>query len=300
MEQYIDLETLPVPIAAGFRRHHRDFYQEDGHPKELWLRALHPKARRWLAAEHLPPRLARHEDPVPYCTYSAKQFRSLWEQMNRLTDVRRRRGRRHRLAPVLTICALATLCGARGTRAIADFARYLNQRQLRLLRAYRNPKAGLYEPPSEPTIRRILKSVSATEFNQAVMAWMQQHDDSPLRHLAVDGKTVKGSRRPDGRAVHLLAAVSPDSLRLVAQRAVDEKSNEITALPSLLQEVPLDGVVVTADATNIVYVWAEDAANNIGNAGGAPPAAAAPLRAARRGDPERRGPRSGHLSLIHI
>ena len=71
---------------------------------------------------------------------------------------------------------------------------------------------------------------------------------TPLRRLAVDGKTVKGSRRADGRPVHLVAGVSPDSLRLVAQRPVDEKSNEITALRPMLTAVPLDGVVVTADA----------------------------------------------------
>ncbi|MHC4854491.1 MAG: ISAs1 family transposase [Planctomycetota bacterium] len=237
-----------VGPTRGYRRHHRDFYQQDGRPKELWVRALHPKARRWLGAETLPPRLARHEDPALHCPYTVKQFRSLWERMNRLPDVRRSKGRRHRLGSTLTICALATLCGARGTRAIADFASYLNQTQLRLLRAYRNPKTGRYEPPSEPTIRRMLKRVPAAEFDAAVMAWMEDHDPVRLRRLAVDGKTVKGSRGAGGRPVHLVAAVSPDSLRLAAQRPVDEKSNEITALRPMLEDVPLDGVVITADA----------------------------------------------------
>ena len=59
---------------------------------------------------------------------------------------------------------------------------------------------------------------------------MREHDAHPPRRLAVDGKTVKGSRRADGRPVHLVGGVSPDSLRLVAQRPVDEKSDEITAL----------------------------------------------------------------------
>jgi hypothetical protein len=234
--------------TQGYRRHHRDFYQEDGHPKELWVRALEPKARRWLAAEAMPPRFAQHEDPARYCPYPVAQYRSLWERMNNLRDVRRRKGRRHGQASTLTICALGTLCGARGTRAIADFAAYLNRTQLRLLRAYRNPRTGEYEPPSEPTIRRMLKRVPAAEFDAAVMAWMKEHDPRPLRRLAVDGKTVKGSRRADGRPVHLVAGVSPDSLRLVAQQPVAEKSNEITALRPMLATVPLDGVIVTADA----------------------------------------------------
>ena len=235
-------------LTQGYRRHQRDFYQEEGHPKELWVRALHPKARGWLAAGTMPPRFARHEDPAMYCPYSVERYRSLWERMNQLPDVRRSKGRRHGLAATLTICALATLCGARGTRAIAEFAGYLNKTQLRLLRAYRNPKTGQYEAPSEPTIRRMLKRVPAADVDAAVMAWMQAHDAHPLRRLAVDGKTVKGSRRADGHPVHLVAAVSPESLRLVAQRPVDEKSNEIRALRPMLTNVPLDGVIVTADA----------------------------------------------------
>ena len=212
------------------------------------MRTLHPKARKWLSAPRMPPRFARHEEPARHCPYTVKQYRSLWERLNGLPDVRRSKGRRHGLASTLTICALATLCGARGTRAIADFASYLNQTQLRLLRAYRNPKTGTYEPPSEPTVRRMLKRVPAAAFDAALTAWMEDQDPSPLKRVAVDGKTVKGSRRSDGRPVHLVAAVSPDSSRLVAQRPVQEKSNEITALKPMLQELALDGVVVTADA----------------------------------------------------
>jgi len=237
-----------VGSTRGYRRHHRDFYQADGHPKELWLRALHPQARKWLSAEKMPPRLEQHEDPALYCPYSVRQYRSLWERMNKLKDVRRTKGRRHGQASTLTICALGALCGARGTRAIADFAGYLNQTQLRLLRAYRNPRTREYVAPSEPTIRRMLRRVPAEEFDTEVMAWMKEQDPHPLKRLAVDGKTVKGSRRLDGRPVHLVAAVSPESLRLVAQRPVDEKSNEITALRPMLEDVPLAGVVVTADA----------------------------------------------------
>ena len=69
------------------------------------------------------------------CPYGAKAMRSLWEHLLRLTDPRCRRGR-HLLASTLTVCALGTLCGARGTRAIADFASYLTQTQLRVLRCY--------------------------------------------------------------------------------------------------------------------------------------------------------------------
>lgn len=233
--------------TQGCRRHHRDFYQDDGHPKELWVRALHPRARKWLRAEGMPERYAHHEDPAMYCAYTAPEFQSLWQRMNQLLDTRRTKGRRHKLASTLTICALATLCGARGTRAIAEFAEYLNQTQLRLLRCYYDKQQERYAAPSEPTIRRILKAVPAAEVDGAVMGWMAERDEA-ARRIAVDGKTVKKARQKDGRALHLVAAVSHESGRLVAQRPVDEKSNEITALRPMLASVALDEVVVTADA----------------------------------------------------
>ena len=233
--------------TQGYRRHHRDFYQEDGHPKELWVRPLHPKSRRWLRAPTMPPRFAKHEDPAMHCAYGVRQFRSLWTRLQVLTDTRKRKGRLYALGSVLTICALATLCGARGTRAIAEFAGYLNQTQLRLLRCYYSKKRKGYVAPSEPTIRRILALVDPAEFDQAVTAWMGEQD-GPLTRVAVDGKTVKKAKQADGRPLHLLGAVTHDSARLVAQRPVDEKSNEITALRPMLQDIALDGVVVTADA----------------------------------------------------
>ena len=73
-------------------------------------------------------------------------------------------------------------------------------RLARRLRCYYNKRKGCYEPPSEPTIRRLLKLVSAEEFDRALSAWMEQRDPLPLKQLAVDGKVVKGSRpSPDDR-----------------------------------------------------------------------------------------------------
>jgi hypothetical protein len=234
--------------TQGYSRHHRDFYQEDGRPKELWIKKLHPKARKWLSDARMPPALAGEEDPIRYCHYTRQQYRSLWERFNQLTDKRASKGRQHRMASTLTIAALATLCGCRGTRAIADFASHLTQTQLRLLRAYYDEEAERYVAPSEPTLRRMLESVSSTEFDLAIIAWSESIDPTSLTRLAVDGKTVKKARQKDGRQLHLVAAVSHESTRLVAQRPVDEKSNEITALEPMLRPVVLDGVIVTADA----------------------------------------------------
>lgn len=84
-------------------------------------------------------------------------------------------------------------------------------------------------------------------------AWLARRATDPvdepdrLTGLAVDGKTVRGSRT-DGHAVHLLAAALHDSQTVIAQRQVTAKSNEIPALTPLLENLDLHGVVVTADA----------------------------------------------------
>ncbi|MEK7996781.1 MAG: ISAs1 family transposase [Planctomycetota bacterium] len=232
--------------TQGYRRCQRDFYEDDSHPKELWVRALHPEGLKWLRAEHMPERFRLYEDPAEHCPYKATVFRSLWNYFLKVTDPRSKIGRRHRLASVLAICTVATLCGARGPRAIADFAQHLNKTQRRLLGCYK--RRGEHEVPSESTIRRVLQGVPAEEFDEKVIAWMKANDTLPLKQLAVDGKTIKQAKAADGRAVHLVAAVSTESGRLCAQRPVADHSNEITALEPMLASMPLDGVIVSADA----------------------------------------------------
>ncbi|MFF7091839.1 ISAs1 family transposase [Streptomyces rubradiris] len=75
----------------------------------------------------------------------------------------------------------------------------------------------------------------------------RSNDPDRLTGLAIDGKTVRGSRT-DGHAVHLLAAALHDSQTVVAQRQIAAKSNEIPAFTPLLEKLDLRGIVVTADA----------------------------------------------------
>ena len=234
--------------TRGYRRIYRDFYQEDGEPKELWVKPLQEQSWEWLGSERMPSPWAEQEDRVLHCGYHGEKLESLWEHFRRVSDHRGAKGRRHRLANVLAICALATLCGCRGPRAIADFATYLDKTQRRLLRCWWNEKTQAYDVPSEPTIRRILRSVSAEEVERELFAWMQSHDPSALEQVAVDGKAIKGARAADGRPVHLVSAISTSSRRMLAQRPVSDHSNEIPALEPMLRPVALDGVIVSTDA----------------------------------------------------
>jgi hypothetical protein len=236
--------------TGGFQRDYRDFYLDLDQPKELWVRPLHSKALEWLREPVLPPHLAAQLPEVaPRCTQKSGQLDSLWHRFHdRLTDPRARRGKRHLLASVLAIAALATLTGERGPKGFAAFAALLTQPQRLHLRCRPNKHTGKLDVPSEPTFRRAFKRIARAAFHTVLADWLAEHDPEKLTAIAVDGKTVKGSRQQNGRPVHLMSAVTHTTQRLLNQLPIAEKSNEISAFRPLLEALPLRGVVLTADA----------------------------------------------------
>lgn len=94
----------PAGPTGGFARDYRDYYVDLAHPKQLWVRALHPQALAWLSAAVLPPDLATQVPaPAPRCEYKSAQCGALWQHFHdQLTDPRARRGRRLQLSPILT------------------------------------------------------------------------------------------------------------------------------------------------------------------------------------------------------
>lgn len=236
--------------TGGFARDYRDFYVDLDAPKQLWVRPLHSQALTWLSAASLPETLAQQiPEASPRCTYKSGQLTPLWQRFHdQLTDTRARRGKRHLLATVLSISALATVTGERGPKGFAAFAQKLTQPQRRHLRCRANKHTGLLDVPSEPTFRRAFKRMDRQQFNDLLADWLADHDPEAIEAVAVDGKTVKGSRQKDGRPVHLMSAVTHATQRLLNQIPIAEKSNEIPAFRPLLAPLPLRGAVVTADA----------------------------------------------------
>src|SRR6266498_2790752 len=147
----------------------------------------------------------------------------LLERLGALTDPRSRHGRRHALAGVLAIAAAAVLARARSYQAISEFAREVPQATLARLGIWQRPYSDCYIAPSETTLRRVLQQVDADELDRVAVG-------------------------PDGRQVHLLAALAHGSGTVVAQRRVEAKTNEITGFQPLLDQVDLAARVVTADA----------------------------------------------------
>jgi hypothetical protein len=154
-----------------------------------------------------------------------------------VTDHRSARGIRHPLEAILAVIAVAKLCGADSLYAIGQFAATMPQQALARCGLRRNTRTGRYHPPSLKTIKRAVKNTDAGQADAAMCAWLRQESAArraSLRHLAVDGKTIKGARNKAGNAPHLLAAYDLTDATVAAQLSVDAKHNEITYLADLL------------------------------------------------------------------
>jgi hypothetical protein len=181
-----------------------------------------------------------------------------------------KRGVRHRVAPILSVAALATLRGAKSFNAIGDTAAELPQEALRRLDMRVSPRTGKFIAPDSSTIRRTLNAIDRNALDEIVGSWLAEQfsakrlgqsrddensapkepdDDDPSKDLAaiaVDGKTLRGARLEGGGQVHLLSALT--HRERVGQRDVDGKTNEITEFAPLLENMDIENVVVTADA----------------------------------------------------
>lgn len=110
-----------------------------------------------------------------------------------------------------------------------------------------DPLTGSVPVPHPATVRRLLARLDGDAFDQAVGAFLAARGSAGERRvIAVDGKTVRGSRTRERPAVSLLAAMDQHG-NVLARRQVDDKSNEIPAFAPLLETIDLDGTVITAD-----------------------------------------------------
>jgi hypothetical protein len=239
-----------VGPTEGFSRASRDFYQEHGQPKQLYLRELRRQARQRLRQARLPKELAAYEaEVVGPCPFRAPALETLLESLGALPDGRYGHGLRHRQRFVLACAAVCTLMGACGYRAFENTCKKFTQRQLRALGCSPDEEDGRYYPPSDSTFQRVLNKADAVAVASLIGAWLAQQEIGALAQLAIDGKVLRGSGRHDGKPLQLLSAVT-HHLRLTLDHvAIEEKSNEIPALKPLLKKLSLPpGTLISGDA----------------------------------------------------
>lgn len=239
-----------VGATEGFQRASRDFYQEHGQPKQLYLRELRPGSRKRLRQARLPREMVDYEAEIAGpCPFRAPALEDLRRGLAELPECRRGHGLRHRQRFVLTCAAVCSLMGACGYRAFENTCKRFTQRQLRALGAPANPADGRYYPPSDSTFQRALSKADAVAIARLIGQWLARQEIGALAQLAVDGKVLRGSGRHDGRPLQLLSAVTHHLRLTLDQVAIEEKTNEIPALKPLLKKLDLPpGTLITADA----------------------------------------------------
>lgn len=183
----------------------------------------------------------------------------LLELLERVPDPRDRRGVRHALAPMLAVALSAVIAGARSFVAIAEWAADTAPEVLAQL-----GMTGAV--PSESTIRRCLQKLAPDQLDNLLGAWtwLRTSVIGGRRVIAFDGKTLRGARDAAGNLVHLLAGLCQHTGTVLAQLAVEAKTNEIPMLRTLLDTLDIAGAVVTADALHCQ----RDTAEAIVDAGG--------------------------------
>lgn len=231
-----------VGQTKGFGKSSHNYFHH-GQPKSVFLRPLHKKAIRWLTDPLPYPTLLRKVTPM---RFTQKQVHDLISTLKALPDPRNKRGIRHRQLSILAISICAVLCGARGYAAIAEWGKRCSQKMLDRLWCRYNEKTKRYDPPSEPTIRRLLQTIDAEAVDQSLGKWFSGLFTTEA--IGIDGKTLKGARDQNGSQVHLLSAFVHQEGITIAQKKVPSKSNEIPAARLLLEPLDLKGKVVTADA----------------------------------------------------
>ncbi|MFA0254823.1 ISAs1 family transposase [Vibrio breoganii] len=172
-----------------------------------------------------------------------KQF-TPFTHFTAIKDFRQSAKVEHKLSDIILLTICAVLSGQDTWEGISDFGKL----RLDFLREYGDFEQGI---PSADTIARVLGMVNPNAMQRAFIEWMNAcHDVTQGEVIAIDGKTVRGSYdKSKGRsAIHMVNAFATANGVCLAQAKVNEKTNEITEIPKLLEKLNISGCLVTIDA----------------------------------------------------
>lgn len=179
---------------------------------------------------------------------------AVWHVLSTISDPRGRRGCRHELATVLVVALCAVLSGARSLAAVADWATDSPR--------WCWPRLGVARStPSLSTIRRVLLAVDADVLDAVLHAWLAALNPpqptpasrKQLRAFAVDGKTARGARQPDGSRTHLFSMVEHTTGVPHGQVLAPTRGAEIAAFSALLDRIDLHDVVRLRRVLHLVH-----------------------------------------------
>ena len=165
----------------------------------------------------------------------------LSEALSKVTDSRRQWGHlRHKLGDILVVGFLTIVCNGE------DFTdmEYFGIERRSWLETFLELPNGI---PDSDTFRRAFERVNPQELADCLRDWLDIHIEQ-RSVVSVDGKTIRGSKSSGHKAYHVVSAFVSENRITLGELKTDEKSNEITAVPELLEMLDLEGAIVTADA----------------------------------------------------
>ena len=165
--------------------------------------------------------------------------------MEYIEDVRQKKKVRHLLKDILVIVLFATLANADDWVEIALFAQVYEE----YLKKYIELKNG---PPSHDTIQRVMGMISPDILQQLYGKWQEllnrKEGEALKKIICIDGKTMRSNKQGKEKPSHIVTAWSREDGFSLGQKAVSEKSNEITAIPELIERLQIKGQIITVDA----------------------------------------------------
>lgn len=170
----------------------------------------------------------------------------------RLDDPRIERKKLHPMPEILLLTLSAVICGAESWDDIETFG----EAKIEFLRRYLAYENGL---PSDDTLRRFFRAIDPEQFQRLFMDWIRNWLNPEVvdKIVAIDGKTLRGSRDGEQLPIHLVSAFASEAGIVLGQIKTQEKSNEITAIPELLEWLDVRGALITIDAMGCQKAIAE-------------------------------------------
>ena len=171
------------------------------------------------------------------------ESKSLIEHVRIISDHRVTGRCNHLLVDIVVIAITSILCGADDWNSIEGFGKAKEEWFRKFLRL----PCGI---PSHDTFRRVFAQISPSAFQECFIEWVRDVAGTIKGVIAIDGKTLRRShdRVLGKKAIHMVSAWAAENSLVLGQVKTDEKSNEITAIPELLQLLDINGCIVTIDA----------------------------------------------------
>ena len=170
------------------------------------------------------------------------EMQRIMSSLDDVADCRRGYGNlRHKLVDILVIGLCSTICCGEDFVDMEEFGRDREE----WLRGFLELPNGI---PDSDTFRRVFEGIEPAALARALNAWLEYETRSGGRSVNIDGKTICGSANAEHDAYHVLSAWVSENAITLGELAVEEKRNEITAIPDLLDLIDVEGDIVTIDA----------------------------------------------------